>query len=263
MPFNEKNGLKYFQFNNLADEGILHGIFCRHGGVSPAPWQSLNLGGSLGDSRENIIENRRRIFSIFNFPIESLFDVWQVHGADVICTTAPRPLDAPHQKADAILTDEMTITLFMRFADCVPILLFDPVKQVVGLVHAGWQGTVKKIVTAAIRTMEKQYACDTTDIICGIGPSIGPDHYEIGSDVAKQVQNVFSDRSEELLIKRDRKTYLDLWAANRIQLEELRVKSIEVSGICTACHIDDWYSHRQEHGRTGRFGAIISLRKGY
>jgi YfiH family protein len=259
MPYVAVDGLEYFQFESLDNRNLKHGIFTRKGGVSPQPWDSLNQGGTVGDARENVIENRRRVYQVMGQPVESIFDVWQVHSADVICADEPRPLNAQHQKADAILTDRPEITLFMRFADCVPIVLFDPVRRVVGLVHAGWMGTVKKTVFQAIRAMQERYQSNPGDIQAGIGPSIGPDHYQIGLDVVSQVRSTFGDRADELFAWHNGQVTLNLWQANQMLLEEAGVKSIEVSGICTACDLDRWYSHRAEHGKTGRFGAIISL----
>ena len=259
MPYVAVDGLEYFQFESLDNRLLKHGIFTRKGGVSPQPWDSLNQGGTVGDARENVIENRRRVYQVMGQPVESIFDVWQVHSADVICADEPRPLNAQHQKADAILTDRPEITLFMRFADCVPIVLFDPVRRVVGLVHAGWMGTVKKTVFQAIRAMQERYQSNPGDVRAGIGPSIGPDHYQIGLDVVSQVRSTFGDRADELFAWHNGQVTLNLWQANQMLLEEAGVKSIEVSGICTACDLDRWYSHRAEHGKTGRFGAIISL----
>ncbi len=142
MPFHDTGSIKYFNFNNLDDSAVTHAVFTRRGGVSPAPWDSLNVGGYLGDELENTYLNRVRSFEALGRDPASVFDVWQVHGTEVICTDAPRPKDGVHTKADAILTNDPSITLFMRFADCVPILFFDPVQNVVGIAHAGWQGTV-------------------------------------------------------------------------------------------------------------------------
>jgi YfiH family protein len=191
--------------------------------------------------------------------VESIFDVWQVHSAEVTCTDLPRPLDEPHRKSDAILTANPEITLFMRFADCVPILLHEPGKKVVGIVHAGWQGTVKKIVQNAVERMTVIYGSNPADIKAGIGPSIGPDHYEIGPEVIEKVKDTFGSRSDLVLIAEQSKTHLDLWRSNSILLEDAGVHSIEIAGICTACYLDRWYSHRAEHGLTGRFGAFLAL----
>jgi len=259
MSFVEFDGLKYFQFDNLSKAGAVHGIFTRHGGVSQAPWASLNHGGTVGDPRANVIENRRRVFAAFNRPVESIFDVWQVHSADVVCSDEPRPLDSPHQKADAIVTDRPTITLLMRFADCVPILLFDPIHRVVSLVHAGWQGTVKKVAAECIRAMVGRYGCNPHDILAGIGPSISMERYPVGAEVVAAAQQAFPGCYDKILFHKDGKVHLDLWRANQYALEMSGVQNIEIAGICTAGNTQDWYSHRGEAGKTGRFGALLAL----
>ncbi len=260
----EGDEIRYHTFKSFDQEGILHGSISRSGGVSPSPWHSLNLGATVGDEPERVQENRRRVFQAFGRPIESLYDVWQIHGTEVVCTDAPRPLNQPHLKADAILTDVVGVTLFMRFADCVPIFLFDPTRRVVGLVHAGWQGTVDQTVMHAIQAMVRCYRCSPADILAGIGPSIGPHHYEVGPEVVAMVNQTFGPDACRLLESRNGTggeygVQFDLWNANRLILEKAGVRNIEISEICTACHPEDWYSHRAEKGRTGRFGAIIGL----
>ena len=263
MPFTEVDGLRYYQSALLADHGVQHGVFSRCGGVSEAPWASLNVGGLSGDLPERVQENRRRTFQALDLSIESLYDVWQVHSREVVCSTAPRPPEQPHLKADAILTDRLEVTLFMRFADCVPVLLYDPGKKVCGMVHAGWMGTVTKIAAATIQVMHDRYGSDPQDILAVIGPSIGQHHYEVGADVIARIRAAFGADASGLLQTlagmQDGKAQLDLWAANRLVLEESGVRQVEISGICTACHLEDWYSHRGEAGSTGRFGAIIHL----
>lgn len=259
MRLLNKKELEYYQFISMDDNQIIHGIFTRKGGISPQPWASLNLGGTVGDTRDNVIENRRRIYQVMERPVESIFDVWQVHSADVICTEEPRPLNAPHVKADAILTSNPEITLFMRFADCVPILLHDPIKNVVGVVHAGWLGTVRKVISETIQVMAERYGSRPADIIAGIGPSISPDHYQVGDDVVEKVIEAFGSDADELVASQNGNTFLNLWRANEILLQQAGVESIEISGLCTACDTSRWYSYRAENGKTGRFGAFISL----
>jgi len=261
MPFREENHLRYFTFSSFPEK-VCHGVFTRHGGVSPAPWNTLNLGGTVGDAHENVIENRARLFNVINRPVESIFDVWQVHGSRVMTTSRPRMKSEEHPKADGILTNAPNVTLLMRFADCVPIFLYDPIKGVVGLVHAGWQGTVAKIVVSAVQVMIDEYDSKPEDILAGIGPSIGPDHYEVGEDVITRVKESFSECADRFLDRRNGLTYFDLWGANYHLLEIAGVKKIEAAAICTACHPQDWYSHRRENGKTGRFGAIIALDQG-
>jgi hypothetical protein len=258
MPFSSRDGVRFYQFESFPRD-LTQAVFTRKGGVSPAPWESLNVGATVGDEAPHVLENRSRSFAAVGRRLDSLFDVWQVHSADVVYASAARPPEQDHQKADIILTDRPAVSLYMRFADCVPILLYDPRKGVVGLAHAGWLGTIREAARAAVRGMMEQYGCKGADILAAIGPSIGLDHYEVGPDVVGQVQQAFGGASSKLIEVREGKTYLDLWAANRMQLEDMGVSQVEVAGLCTACHTDDWFSHRAEHGKTGRFGALIAL----
>ncbi len=261
MRLHESGDLRYYTFASFDRHGLVHGVFTRHGGVSPLPWASLNQGGTVGDARENVVENRRRIFAALHRPVESVFDAWQVHGTETICTDVPRPLDSPHEKADAILTDRPEITLFMRFADCVPIFLFDPVKRVVGQVHAGWRGTVDRASAAAIAQMQSRYGSRPADLLAAIGPSICVEHYEIGQsqETVDMVRQAFGKNAGAVLPRLNGAVHFDLWEANRMVLEDCGVREIELAGICTACYNEDWYSHRAEKGKTGRFGALLAL----
>jgi len=246
--------------------GVIHAALTRHGGSSPSPWASLNLGGTVGDDSARVYENRQRAFAAVQLRFDSLFDVWQVHSDRVVVADGPRLTSQAIQKADAILTDRPEVTLFMRFADCVPVYLFDPRKRVVGLAHAGWMGTIKRTAGKAVRTMVEAFGSQPDEIIAGIGPSIAVHHYPVGAEVAAQARVAFGEQAENLLIpvEQDLPTpvaKLDLWEANRLILRQEGVQQVELSGLCTACHTDDWYSHRGENGRTGRFGAVIALPK--
>lgn len=256
MPFAEQNGLRFFQFNTL---NINHAIFTRHGGVSPEPWTSLNVGGTVGDETERVVKNRHLSFETMGCDPSSIFDAWQVHSADAVFADGPRKKDDPYQKADILLTDKPEVTLFMRFADCVPIMVYDPVNKVAGISHAGWMGTVRDVAGATVTSMGNRYGSKPSDIIACIGPSIGPDHYEVGDEVISQAKALFGKDSDLVLKPHNASVHFDLWRANQYLLERAGVKQIEIAGVCTACHTDDWFSHRAEKGKTGRFGALISL----
>lgn len=260
MPFHKNKKLKYFTFSALGN-GIRHAIFTRQGGVSPSPWRSLNMGGTVGDDDKRVAINRQIALDALNLSIDSIYDAWQDHGTNVILTEKPRGLDQPHIKADILLTDKPGVTLMMRFADCTPIVLHDPVRKVIGLVHAGWKGTVNRAAILAIDAMKSKYGCDPSQILAGIGPSIGPDHYEVGDNVISSAIETFGKDSPVLIRKDNGKSHFDLWTANRLLLEQCGVKNIEIAGICTMCHLDDWFSHRGGNGITGRFGAMIALEK--
>jgi len=261
MPFHQVNSIRYYYFDIFDSGALTHAIFTRRGGLSPEPWASLNVGASalVPDDHARVRNNRILAFDALGRDPDSMFDVWQIHSADVICAEKPRPRDRAHSQADAILTDRPDVTLFMRFADCVPILLHDPTRQVVGIVHAGWLGTVRRAVTITVEAMVERYRSRPEDIRAGIGPSIAAHHYRVGAEVAGQVREVFGDEAGRLLPTQGAAVQFDLWRANQLLLEQAGVREIQVSGICTACHLEDWYSHRAEKGKTGRFGALIAL----
>jgi YfiH family protein len=259
MPFFTNGAISYYQFE-IYNQAIRHAVFTRRGGMSPEPWSSLNMGSTVGDEPDRVRENRKLALATQECEPSSVFDVWQVHSANVVVATAPRSPETPHLQADAIITNQPRLVLMMRFADCVPILLHDPIRKAVGIVHAGWLGTVRSIVSIAVGAMQNQFQSNPADLLAAIGPSIGPDHYEVGSDVVTQVKQAFGSEASKILSDDDCVIKFNLWEANRLLLERAGVKHIEVAELCTACHTEDWFSHRAEKGRTGRFGAFISLK---
>src|SRR5512137_1041828 len=130
MPFQKVAGIRYYQFERLG-EGLIQAVFTRQGGVSPNPWAALNMGGTVGDEPHRVNENRQRALRTLGCSLDSVYDVWQVHGVNVVVTGAPRPLNMAHLEADVILTSTPGVTLMMRFADCVPILLHDPKRKAI------------------------------------------------------------------------------------------------------------------------------------
>jgi len=254
-----KNDLKYIQMSSFLDRNIFHGFFSRLGGVSKQPYSSLNLGGTTGDEENNIIENRKRIFDCINRPVQSIYDVWQVHGNDVIITDRARKLGTSHLPADGIITNSPSVTLLMRFADCVPIIFADPLKNVVGIAHAGWQGTIKKVCQKVVNGMTENFGCDPANILAGIGPSIGPDHYFVGESVVNAAKDQLESIFDKVIIYKDGRIVFDLWMANSLLLQEIGVSQIECSEICTYCNVDDWYSYRREGLKSGRFGVVIGI----
>ena len=259
MLLHSSGDVRYYQFGSLQHSDVVQAVFTRQGGVSPAPYASLNLSISTGDARENVAANRRRAFRALGREPESIADLWQVHSADVVVVDSPLGEDGRSPKADALVTDRPDVTLLLRFADCVPILLFDPVRRVIGVVHAGWRGTLLKAPVVAVKTMAEHYGSRPADILAGIGPSIGPCHYAIGPEVVEQTRTAFGAEADPLLIP-NHSYHLDLWAANALALRQAGVEQIEISAMCTACRTDEFFSHRGEQAQTGRFGALIALR---
>jgi polyphenol oxidase len=258
MKKNELNGLTYYALEEDPFSKVTHGFFTRNGGVSPVPWQSLNLSTTGGDTRENVIENRKRIFNVIGKSVESLYDTWQVHGTRIIKTDSPRGLENEPIKADGIITRNPEITLFMRFADCVPLLFIDKNRKIAGIAHAGWMGTLDGIALKMVDLMVRDFGLMPEDISVGIGPCICAEHYKIRDDVFKKAKDRFPEDWDRVIQKKGSDIYLDLSLANQVLLEKAGVKNIIKSKVCTASNIGEWFSHRAEQGITGRFAALIS-----
>ncbi|MBN1427672.1 MAG: peptidoglycan editing factor PgeF [Anaerolineae bacterium] len=257
------NDLVFYQFETLTGYSeITHGLFTRLGGVSDAPFDTLNVGSTVGDDPVCVRTNRERMILAMSCVEADTRTTWQVHGTDILVARRSDSIHWPPPQADGIITADVGLSLVMRFADCVPLLFFDPARQVVGLCHAGWRGTLLGAGPATIEKMGEIYGCRPQDIMAGIGPSIGPCCYEVGREVTSQAQEALgiSDR----FVRSPSNGYgkcLDLWAANEHVLRLAGVEHIEVAGICTACNTHEFYSHRAEKGRTGRFGVVLKLKE--
>jgi YfiH family protein len=258
--------LAYYQFESLHDVqgGLQHGVFTRLGGVSQGVYQSLNLSRSTGDAAEPVQENRRRMFDAFGLRPEQALTSWLVHGNTVRTVSDADQAEAGHNDvhADAMITRTRGLALTLRFADCVPVLLYDPVKQAIGIAHAGWMGIVVGVLPAAVRALRDAFGCDPAHVRACVGPSIGPDQFEVGEDVAAKIQAAVRD---PVIIRHPgahngARPHVDLWRAAQSQLHGAGVQQVEIAGLCTASNTHEWFSHRAEQGKTGRFGAVIALR---
>jgi len=180
-----------------------------------------------------------------------------VHGARV-GIVGQAHLCAVQPATDALVTGMPGVPLLMRFADCAPLLLFDPVRRVVGMAHAGWRGFVAGVVTATVRTMTERLGCAPSDLWAGIGPTIGPCCYAVEPDVATTVEAACPPGAD-VVRSVNGQLYLDLPAAVQAQLRAAGVEQIEQTKMCTACRVDEFFSYRAEHGRTGRFGIVMGM----
>ena len=242
-----------------AETGLRHGIFTRLGGVSQAPWHSLNVGSTVGDDPAAVARNRQLMVEALGFSEDRVYTVWQVHSADTVKVDQPLAAGETLIKADGLVTDRPGVALVMRFADCTPVLFFDPVRGAIGMAHAGWRGTLAGAAVSVARAMIEQLGSRAADIQAAIGPSIGPEDYEVGPEVVAAVARAFPGQPDLLPPGPEGNPHFDLWEANRRALEAAGIGQIEVAGMSTAKHVDEFYSHRAEHGRTGRFGAVIGL----
>jgi len=251
------DSIAYYQFTSLQDAGVRQGIFTRLGGVSTGMYASLNLSRSTGDTLQPVLENRRRMFQALGLRVEDSLTSWLVHGHNVrVVSRADIGQDDVH--ADAMITRERGLALTLRFADCVPVMYHDPVQQVIGIAHAGWMGIVAGVLPATVLAMRDHYGSNPRDVRACIGPSIGPERFEVGEDVADKIQTAI----HEPIITHPSgaaKPHVDLWRAAASQLREVGVLHIEIAQICTASNTHEWFSHRAEKGKTGRFGAVIEL----
>ncbi len=260
----QQDELHYFHFDTLPDNGVArHAVFSRRGGVSAAPFDSLNMSMSVPDERERVYANRRRVYGLFGRDTDSVVHAHLVHGADVArVTQANNGTWVEH--VDGLITDEPGCVLSMNFADCTPIFLYDPRRRAIGLGHAGWRGTMVDLPGAMVRAMGQQFGSDPADLVAAVGPCIGPCCYEVGEEVIDSVEKAFAAPGDLLRETnrngaKGRTAHFDLPEANRVNLTNAGVQAIEMFGICTACRTDLFFSHRAERGRTGRFGTVFAL----
>ena len=240
---------------------LMHAIFTRQGGSSQAPYHSLNLGSTVGDNPAAVKNNFQQICQAVGILPEQTVSCRQVHGTRILTINKNNRQQIMAQ-ADGLITGEPNIYLLLRFADCTPLIFYDPIGNTVGLTHAGWRGTMQNAAGATVTAMINQLGCRPENIMAVIGPSIGPCCYEVGPDVISASRESFTN-STGLLIGRNgnnNHAHFDMWEANRRQLAASNVGQIIQAQICTACHTDEFFSHRAEKGRTGRFGVMIGLR---
>jgi hypothetical protein len=265
MNFQKQDGVPFLRFESfLNDHRILHAVFTRQGGESPSPFDSLNLSVSVNDDHANVFSNRAKAYGTHGRRNETLVHAHLKHGA-VVTRVSHRNYGEYVGPADGIISNEPGCGLTMNYADCSPILLYDPEHQAIGLGHAGWKGAVKDLPGALMLAMEAAFGSQPSTVMAAIGPSIGPCCYQVGEPVLSAVKASFND-AESLLLpdnggdsQQQARSLFDLPEANRRRLANAGVKYIETAGLCTACRSDLFFSHRATGGRTGRFGALIIL----
>lgn len=250
-----------YRFQGLDDsDGLIHAVLTRIGGVSRAPYATLNLSDAVGDDPVAVRENHQRALGPLGWDRGQVVSPWQVHGAGVAVVEWEHRGAVPPQ-SDAVVTAVPGVPLMMRFGDCTPILLFDPWRRAVGLAHAGWRGVVAGVAAATIETMTQRLGSTPAEIWAGIGPTIGPCCYEVGTDVARDIASACPPSAGVLQVV-DGHVHADLPAAVESQLRAAGVQRVEQAAVCTACRVDEFFSHRAEAGRTGRFGVVIGLERG-
>jgi len=249
---------------------VVHAFSTRQGGVSLAPYATLNLGASVGDDPAAVEENRRRFFGNFGVESSQVVRVKQVHGEGVLTVTEdlvsrrgfPGVLLDERYEYDALVTNLPDLALVVSTADCLPLLIHDPVRGAVAAVHAGWRSTAKRIAARALGAMATAYGTDPKDCRVAIGPGIRGCCYEVGDEVTKAMAVALPTWEAHAEGTRPDHWRLDLAGINRALLEAAGVRARRIAdvGLCTACRTDLFFSHRAEKARTGRMMNLILLR---
>ncbi|MEG2277268.1 MAG: peptidoglycan editing factor PgeF [Odoribacter sp.] len=254
------NGIcPFYKFLNLSSQrGILH--FVSSG--------AKTIGFSEGESSEIVCANRIALAAAVGFKPNSLITGHQVHSTNIAVVTeidvGRGALDRESRlpDTDALVTNREGICLMVLSADCVPILLYDPVHRVIAAIHAGWRGTAAEIVAKTIRVMQTKFNCSPEHILAAIGPSIGQCCFEVGEEVAETFNTLFPKQKGIVETGKSLGKYqVDLWAANQRELIKagLTPPHIEVAGECSVCSPEKFFSYRRNGTDAGRFGAGIMM----
>lgn len=250
------DGLELWNFEKLRQHSsIRHFVTDRQ---SHGSHGEFTLSWSSSPDRLYIEKNRQQLATAMGVDYSHLFFPSQVHQTRIVHVTRNTKRESL-QETDALITNEPGVCIAVMSADCVPVILYDQKNNAVAAVHSGWRGTVARILEKTLLEMKKLFGTKGEDVSAGIGPSISRDVYEVGSEVVQEVKKSF-ERYDELLIPRpDNKAKLDLWVANKIQLQEFGVQpeNIEISNLCTVQYNHHFFSARK--GDKGRFAAGIVI----
>lgn len=270
----QKAGVEYLVFPGLYRLSCIRHLFStRFGGVSEGIFESMNLSFTRGDDEEKVKENFKKIAQVMGAGMGQFVLSHQTHTANIRIVTKEdagngltKPL--PYENVDGLITREKGLVLSTFYADCVPVYLVDPVKEVIALCHSGWKGTVLEIGAKTVKTMQEAFGCRPKDIYGAVAPSICQECYEVSEDVIKEIKETFSKKeygencNNELFYQKSNGKYqLNLWRACELTLLKagLVPEHIEVTDICTCCNPDYLFSHRASMGKRGNLGAFLML----
>jgi polyphenol oxidase len=256
----EREGVKVLVCKPLEETGFANGFSTRLGGVSDFPANSLNLAGFDEDSSENIYENRRRFLAAFSGEYE-LATAWQVHGDGVKVVRSGEEVKNSEERFDALVSAREHTLVGVKTADCVPVLIGDPVTHSFAAIHAGWKGTVAAIVIRTIEKMKAEYDADPSTFTAAIGPSVSCENYEVGEDVIERFQQRFPDHQKYFRETRLGHALVDLRLANSDILTAAGVapENIFTAPFCTIARTDLFFSYRVEKKTLGKTGRLLSV----
>ncbi len=253
----------FYHFDRLAKEpNLVHAVTKKSIG---SPYE-MSLALHTGEDNRDIVSNRWSVAKSIlgldsidrcNFVVanQTHSDHVQIIDSDISLGWADR--ESAIADCDALITNHKNVILTILTADCVPILLYDPIREVVAAIHAGWRGTESQIVIKTIESMVHRFGSKPSDIVAVVAPAIGGCCYEVGEDVAEHFIE-YTDAIEDV---GDGKYMLDLPMINRLQLLSVGLtrENIQMSGICTSCSVNEFFSYRREQGCSGRFMSIIGM----
>ncbi len=241
--------------------GLSHIFTTRHGGFSTGPLALMNMSPAR-ENPETVIKNYKAVCACEDIPAEKCVLSHQTHTDNIRIATVEDAGKGLFCKSDindvdGLVTNVKNLPIVIFYADCVPVLLYDPVKKVIAAVHAGWRGTINNIAGKAVKVMSENFGTNPCDILAAIGPSIGPCCFETGEDVKKEF--VLAGLSKYVTNKNG-SIYIDLQSSNKEFLLNAGVENISISGLCTKCNCDDFFSHRGCGADTGRMALIACLK---
>lgn len=247
---------------------VVNAFSTRIGGISSGPFATLNLAFPLGDDPQNILTNRKLFCQSIGVNYQEVVCAQQVHEDTIAAVDEKNKGQGAYDfetglpATDGLMTATTGVPIMTFYADCVPLFFLDPSNRVIALSHAGWKGTVARIGAKTIAAMQEEYGSRPQDIRAVIGPSIGPCCYEVDVVVRDKIERAIGQSKRLLKAKPNDRWDLDLWATNRLILEEagLLPAHISVSGLCTKCRRDLFYSHRRDGKETGRMAAVLMLK---
>ncbi len=255
------------QFNNIEETGLVkHCFTTRHGGVSEGYFGSMNMGFTRGEAREIVSKNYEILADAVGFTRENFTATYQTHTTNVYVVKAEDAgmgvlRERTYSDVDALITNVPNIPLVAFGADCVPIFLVDTKKKAIGMVHSGWAGTGNRMAEVALKAMMAEFGTEPKDVVAAIGPSIGKCCFQVDAPVVDLFRKniafadeiIFDDPTEEGKYK------IDLWECNRRFLVDLGVTNIEISGLCTMCDTERFYSHRVMKNERGVMAGIMEI----
>ncbi len=263
----KNNDLMFIQFPKLSEHSNIRHIFStRHGGVSKGDCATMNLSFNKDTDDRNVIKNFEILCSAVGINTDNLVLSQQTHTNNVITVDEGHRgtgiTNPSFSNVDGMVTNKSGVALVTQYADCTPLVFYDPVKRVIATSHSGWRGTVQLIGKCTVDKMKNEFGCDPKDIIAGIGPCIGKCCYEVDDPVIEKINKLNFLKTDNIIFPKGNGKYmLDLAEANRQILiySGISPENIDISDICTCCNSKDLHSHRATNGKRGNLALIIEL----